>query len=149
MRYRGYRRLTPRFLPISLNSWTGSLAAGLNSWTNCTSEPLNRRLRPFTALNSWTGGLSIGSNSWKHCISIVDNPDSLEFSWRARTDCQSKAPVSGHRFYSRTQPLPSENFCDEPVDHTSRDPKLGARRNHKFLSHFRLFSQGANHRLTR
>jgi len=28
-------------------------------------------------------------------------------------------------------------FCDEPVDQTSRDPKLGARRNHKFLSHSR------------
>ena len=29
-------------------------------------------------------------------------------------------------------------FCDEPVDQTSRDPKLVARRNHKFFSHFRL-----------
>jgi hypothetical protein len=33
-------------------------------------------------------------------------------------------------------------FCDEPVDQTSRDPKLVARRNHKFLSHFRLIGQG-------
>src|ERR1700751_219006 len=33
------------------------------------------------------------------------------------------------------------DFCDEPVDHTSRDPKLGARRNLKFLSHFRLIGQ--------
>jgi hypothetical protein len=40
-------------------------------------------------------------------------------------------------------------FCDEPVDQTSRDPKLGARRNHKFLSHFRLIGQETNHRLTR
>jgi len=39
-------------------------------------------------------------------------------------------------------------FCDEPVDQTSRDPKLGARRNHKFLSHFRLIGQETNHRLT-
>ena len=40
-------------------------------------------------------------------------------------------------------------FCDEPVDQTSRDPKLVARRNHKFFSHFRLIGQGTNHRLTR
>ena len=40
-------------------------------------------------------------------------------------------------------------FCDEPVDQTSRDPKLVARRNHKFLSHFRLIGQETNHRLTR
>ena len=33
-------------------------------------------------------------------------------------------------------------FCDQPVDQTSRDPKLVARRNHKFLSHFRLIGQG-------
>src|SRR5208282_3353427 len=33
-------------------------------------------------------------------------------------------------------------FCDDPVDQTSRDPKLVARRNHKFLSHFRLIGQG-------
>src|ERR1700730_3537165 len=35
-------------------------------------------------------------------------------------------------------------FCDQPVDQTSRDPKLGARRNHKFLSHFRLIGQETN-----
>ncbi len=35
-------------------------------------------------------------------------------------------------------------FCDEPVDQTSRDPKLVARRNHKFLSHFRLIGEGTN-----
>ena len=40
-------------------------------------------------------------------------------------------------------------FCDELVGQTSRDPKLGARRNHKFLSHFRLIGQGTNHRFTR
>ena len=35
-------------------------------------------------------------------------------------------------------------FCDEPVDQTSTDPKLGARRNHKFLSHFRLIGHETN-----
>ena len=34
-------------------------------------------------------------------------------------------------------------------DQTSRDPKLFARRNQKFLSHFRLIGLGTNHRLTR
>ena len=33
-------------------------------------------------------------------------------------------------------------FFDEPVDQTSRYPKLVARRKHKFLSHFRLIGQG-------
>jgi hypothetical protein len=40
-------------------------------------------------------------------------------------------------------------FCDEPTTKTSRDPKLVARRNHEFLSHFWLIGQGTNHRLTR
>src|SRR5271166_4868976 len=40
-------------------------------------------------------------------------------------------------------------FCDEPVDQTSRDPNLVARRNHKFGSRFRLIGQGTNHRFTR
>ena len=39
-------------------------------------------------------------------------------------------------------------FCDEPVDQTSRDPKLGARRNHKFLSHFRLIGRSVKGRIT-
>ena len=32
-------------------------------------------------------------------------------------------------------------FFDEQVDQTSRDPKLVARRNHKFFSHFRLIGR--------
>src|SRR5271165_5264412 len=39
-------------------------------------------------------------------------------------------------------------FCDEPVDQTSRDPKLVARRNHKFLSHFRLIGRSVKGRIT-
>jgi len=37
-------------------------------------------------------------------------------------------------------------FCDEPVDQTSRDPKLVAHRNHKCLSHFRSIGEGTHHR---
>ena len=39
-------------------------------------------------------------------------------------------------------------FCDEPVDQTSRDPKLFARRNQKFLSHFRLIGRSVKGRIT-
>ena len=39
-------------------------------------------------------------------------------------------------------------FCDEPVDQTSRDPKLFARRNQKFLSHFRLIGRSVEGRIT-
>jgi hypothetical protein len=36
------------------------------------------------------------------------------------------------------------DFCDEPVDKTSRDPKLVAHRNHKYLSHFRSIGEGTH-----
>ena len=65
-------------------------------------------------------------------------------------DYQYKAPVSGHRFHSsiREPGRCRLEFCDEPVDQTSRDPKLVARRNHKFFSHFRLIGRSAKGRIT-
>src|SRR5271166_7089016 len=87
--------------------------------TKVASEPLNRR-----------------------------QPDSLEFTWRARMIISKKRQyqdTASTREPGRCRP----EFCDEPVDQTSTDPKLVARRNHKFLSHFRLIGQGTNHRFTR
>jgi hypothetical protein len=37
-------------------------------------------------------------------------------------------------------------FCGEPLDQTSRDPKLVAHRNHKCFSHFRSIGERAHHR---
>jgi hypothetical protein len=39
-------------------------------------------------------------------------------------------------------------FCDEPIDQISRDPKLVARRNQKFFSHFRFIGRSVKARIT-
>jgi hypothetical protein len=51
-----------------------------------------------------------------------------------------QAPSIRTPFHSRTGRCRQE-FSDEQVDQSSRDSKLGARRNHKFLSHFRFIGQ--------
>ena len=40
-------------------------------------------------------------------------------------------------------------FCDEPVDQTSRDAQLGARSSPKSRRDLGLVGQGTNHRLAR
>jgi hypothetical protein len=65
--------------------------------------------------------------------------------WAGDDDYRCKAPVSAHRFYSRTGRCRPE-FCDEPVEQTSRDPKLVVHRNRKCLSHFRSINEGTYHR---
>jgi hypothetical protein len=67
------------------------------------------------------------------------------FCWARDDDYRCRAPVSAHRFYSRTGRCRPE-FCNESVEQTSRDPKLVVHRNRKCLSHFRSINEGTHHR---
>jgi hypothetical protein len=84
--------------------------------TKIASEPLNRRQPRFSGI-----------------------------CWRARMIISAKRQdqhTASIRESGRCRP----EFCDEPVDQTSRDPKLVAHRNRKCLSHFRSIGEGTHHR---